>query len=114
MDFVSGYPEAIPLRSITAKAVADAMISIFARFGVPDEVLTDNRSCFIGRLTQQLLKTLGVKGIRISPYHPQSNGMLERWHRLLKTAVSKLGGIDGKWEKVLPLALFACRDVTKN
>ena len=71
--------------------VADAMLEVFSRYGIPSEVLTDNGSCFVGKLTKQLFSALGTKAINISPYHPQSNGMLERWHRVLKTVLTKAG-----------------------
>lgn len=110
MDFSSRYPEAIPLRQVTAQTVTDAMVATFSRFGIPEEVLTDNGSVFVAKLTQFLLKALGVRHIKISPYHPQSNSMLERWHRVLKTIITKTCQEDKQWEDVLPVALFACRD----
>ena len=60
----------------------------------------------MGKLTQQLFTALGVKAM---PYHPQSNGMLERWHRVLKTVLTKAGNYK-EWDKFIPLTLFACRD----
>jgi hypothetical protein len=109
MDYSSRYPEAIPLKRVDAETVADGILSVFTRFGIPEEVLTDNGTVFVGNLTQHLLKVLGVKHIHISPYHPQTNGMLERWHRVFKTIVSKLTD-EKRWKQVLPLALFASRD----
>ena len=109
IDFGSRFPEAIPLRRVDAVTVANAMLTIFSRYGIPAEVLTDNGSCFVAKLTQQLFSTLGVKAIHISPYHPQTNGMLERWHRVMKTVITKSGDYK-QWDKLLPLALFACRD----
>ena len=109
MDFGSRFPEAIPLKRVDAITVADAMLEIFSRYGIPAEVLTDNGSCFVAKVTQQLLSALNIKALKISPYHPESNGMLERWHRVLKTILTKSG--DHKsWDRLLPLALFACRD----
>lgn len=78
--FASRYPEAVPLRRVDAKTVSDALIEIFSRFGIPEEILSDNGSAFTATLTQTLLKILGVKTLKISPYHLQSNGTLERWH----------------------------------
>ena len=52
MDFASRFPEAIPLRRVNAESVADAMIEVFSRYGIPIEALTDNGTCFVGKLTQ--------------------------------------------------------------
>lgn len=77
MDFASRYPEAIPLCRVDAKTVSDVMLQIFSRFGVPDEILSDNGTAFTAKYTQTLMAALGVKSIMTSPYHPQTNGMLE-------------------------------------
>lgn len=73
-----------------ADTVSDGMVEIFSIFGIPEELLSDNGTAFKARLTQTLLKQLRVKSISISPYHPESNGVLERWHWTLKTAITKL------------------------
>lgn len=44
MDFASRYPEAVPLRRVDTRTVADALIEVFSRYGVPDELLSDNGS----------------------------------------------------------------------
>lgn len=77
--------------------------------GIPEEVLTDNGTAFTTKWTRALMKTLGIHSIRTSPYHPQTNGMLERWHCTLKTVLSKLED-PSRWASVLPMALFAARD----
>lgn len=109
MDFTSRFPETIPLKRIDAVTVTEAMVSTYTRFGIPAEILTDNGSCFINALQTQLCKMLGISPIKISPHNPRSNGMLERWHRVLKTTIVKSGNIK-EWEKIVPLALFASRD----
>lgn len=91
MDFTSRYPE----HSATAEAVSNAMLSIFSRFGIPKEILTDNRACFVGQLTEQLMKLLGVE---TTAYRPQSNGMLEQRHKVLK----EVGGIPASSIVCLP------------
>lgn len=109
MDFASRYPEAIPLRRVDAETVMEALLQVFSRYGIPDEILTDNGTAFTARLTQSLMKALDVQAIRTSPYHPQTNGMLERWHCTLKTVLSKLED-PSRWVTALPMALFAARD----
>ena len=47
VDCATRYPEAIPLSSTTTEAVAEALLSIFARVGVPAEVLSDNGPQFV-------------------------------------------------------------------
>ena len=83
MCLASKYPEAIPLKDIRAKTVAENMMEIFCRLGVPTKLLADQGSQFIGHLMKQLCKKMNIEKIRTSAYHPEINGFLERWHGIL-------------------------------
>ena len=68
-DYATRYPEAIPLRSIDANRIAKALISFFARVGVPEEILTDQGTNFTSQLMQEVYKLLQIRPIRTTPYH---------------------------------------------
>ena len=63
----SKWPEAIPLRSITAKAVAQGMLEIFAWTGIPLQLLSDQGSQFVGSLVTQLCRDLRIDKIKQPP-----------------------------------------------
>lgn len=84
MDFASRYPDATALRKIDVETVAIALLEIFSRLGVPTELLTDQGSNFLSTLMKSLYDKLGIHHIQTSPYHPQTNGMLECFHATLK------------------------------
>ena len=105
----SRWPEAIPLRTITARAVATGMVEIFARTGVPLQLLTDQGSQFLSSLVGHLCKDLGIDQIRTAPYHPETNGVVERMHGTLKPMLSKASQLGLDWVSQLPFALFALR-----
>ena len=64
----------------------------------------------MSRLSKSLCETFEVKRVRTSPYHPQSDGALERWHACLK-GMMKRAEIDLKnWDRLLKYLLFAYRD----
>ena len=109
MCLASKYPEAIPLKDIRAETVAEAMVEIFSRTGVPQKMLTDQGSQFVGHLNQQLCKKLNIEKVRTSAYHPQTNGCLERWHGTLNPMIKKSIQSKKDWEKQLKYALFAYR-----
>lgn len=54
MCLASKYPEAIPLKDVRAETVAEAMVDIFSRTGIPQKMLTDQGSQFVGHLNQPL------------------------------------------------------------
>ena len=54
MDYGTKFPDAGPLRKVDAQTVAEAMIDIFSRYGLPNEILTDQGSVFTGSLMREL------------------------------------------------------------
>ncbi len=112
MDMATRYPEALPLRRIDTETVADALIQFFARFGLPKELLSDRGSNFTSQLMKEVNKRLGITQIFASPYHPETNGMLERWHSTLKAMMRKSGKGRKEWDLLLPMLLFAYREAT--
>eukprot|EP00731_Ephydatia_muelleri_P002993 Em0001g2993a len=78
----------IPPKSIDAEHIAE-MIEVFARVGVPREILTDQGSNFVSQLLAELYRLLQVKPIRTSPYHPQTDGLVERFNKTLKAMLRK-------------------------
>ena len=83
-DYYSSYPEAYILKEITSREVIKALTDIFARFGFPEELVSDNGKQFISEEFEAFLKLCGIRHIRVSPYYVRSNGKLERFHRYLK------------------------------
>ena len=110
MCLYTKYPEAIPLRRVDNETVLEAMMEIFSRHGLPKIILTDQGSVFMSKMTRHMCKTFEVHKVRTSPYHPQSDGALERWHACLK-GMMKRSEIDLKcWDRQLKYLLFAYRD----
>ena len=76
--------------SPTGEAVWSSFESAISSYGLPRQVLSDNALCFTGRLHhvevefERRLERLGVKLIHSRPYHPETLGKLERFHRTLK------------------------------
>ena len=101
------YPEAIPLRSITASAVVKALLTFFSTFGLPRVIQTDQGSNFKSGLFRQVLKSLSVHHIVSSAYHPRSQGALERWHQTLKSMLRKYCvKTEKQWDEGVPFVLF--------
>ncbi|KAK7939317.1 hypothetical protein WMY93_002643 [Mugilogobius chulae] len=111
-DYATRFPEAFPLRTITAPAVVRALIQFFARVGIPDEIITDQGTNFTSRLMQLFNQQLGITAIKTTPYHPQTDGLVERLNQTLKRMLRKFVADTGKdWDRWLPFLLFAYREV---
>ena len=114
-EYATRYPKAFALKSIDVEHVAEALVTLFARVGVPKEILTDQETNFTSKLLAELYLLLHVKGVRTSPYHPQTDGLVERFNRTLKSMLRKTVGEEGKyWDKLLPYVLFAYREVPQQ
>ena len=110
MCLFTKYPEAIPLKRVDNESILEAMFEKFSRQGLPKVILTDQGSVFTSKITRHMCKTFEIHKVRTSPYHPQSDGALERWHACLK-GMMKRSEIDLKlWHKQLKYLPFAYRD----
>ena len=114
-DYATRYPEAYAMGTVTAPAIAEKLIDFFSRYGVPKEILTDQGSNFMSELLKEIYRLLGVKSIRTSPYHPQTDGLVERYNQTLKMMLRKVLLTERRsWDKLLPLVLFAYREVPQE
>ena len=109
MDLFSKFPAAVPLKKVDNTTVLDAMLEVFASYGLPKVLLTDQGSVFTSRLTRAMCKQFGIAKIQTTPYHPQSDGALERFHASLKGMLKRSGDDLKNWDKSLKYLLFAYR-----
>lgn len=113
IDRYTRWPEAVPVPDITAQTVASAFFSTWiSRFGCPLRITTDQGRQFESELFRCLSQLLGIKRIRSSPYHPQANGLIEEFHRPLKSALKAYN--TDQWTKALPILLLGFRAVFKE
>lgn len=108
IDRFTKWAEAAPIVDITAENIANVFINIWvSRFGVPKQIITDQGRQFESQLFRELAKKIGAKVVHTTPYHPQSNGLIERWHRTLKAALKCHQR--SCWVDALPLVLLGLR-----
>jgi Integrase zinc binding domain/Integrase core domain/RNase H-like domain found in reverse transcriptase len=114
IDRTSRWPEAVPLAGITAEKCVDAFVEQWvARYGVPRVVTTDRGTQFTSATWACLARTLGFQHFTTSAYHPQANGMVERFHRQLKAAL-RARNCGTAWAEHLAWALLGLRSAPKE
>ncbi|GFW40219.1 retrovirus-related Pol polyprotein from transposon 412 [Trichonephila clavipes] len=112
MDQHTRWPEAVPLRSLTAKNACDSLLQIFSRTGIPSIIASDQGTNFKSALTQEFTKRIGSSPRFSCPGYPASNGLVERWNKVLKDMIHHVIREDPRsWDRQLPFLLFAYREV---
>ncbi|KMQ82947.1 gag-pol protein [Lasius niger] len=108
IDRFSRWTEATPLKDISAQTIARAFYDTWiSRYGTPRLLTTDQGPQFESCLFAALLSLIGCERIRTTSYHPASNGMIERWHRVLKAAI--MCHADVRWTRTLSTILLGLR-----
>ena len=105
------WPECRAVKEATAEVTAEFVVEdIICRHGVPETITTDQGKQFESRLFKQMVKLLGARKMRTTPYHPQSDGAVERMHRTMHDIMSHLvNRVHSDWDVVMPFMLMALR-----
>ncbi|XP_033729482.1 uncharacterized protein LOC117318627 [Pecten maximus] len=115
VDYATRYPEAVALKGIENERVAEALVEIFSRVGVPMEMLTDQGAQFTSNLMKEISRVLSIRQLTTTPYHPQCNGLVERFNGTLKQMLRKMSAERPKdWDRYLNSLLFAYREVPQE
>ena len=114
VDRTTRWMEVLLMASTTATACADALVAGWiSRFSVPAVITTDRGVQFTSAVWQVLCKRLGIEHSPTTAYHPQANGLVERFHRQLKDSMrARLAARD--WPAHLPWVLLGLRTAPKE
>jgi transposase InsO family protein len=114
MDYLTKWPEARALTEATAEKVADFIYEqIICQHGCPQIILTDRGTHFNNNMISHLMEKFEIKHLLSTPYHPQTNGLVERFNRTLCESLSKMSNKTNDWDLFIAPVLFAYR-ITKH
>lgn len=110
-DYYSKWTKSFPMKNMEAETIAKLIVEQFiVRLGVPYAIHSDQGSQFESRLSTEVCKLLGIKKTRTTPYHPMSDGMVERFNKTLATMLSAYVDEHHKdWGVHLPYVMMAYR-----
>ena len=84
VDAHSKWPEVYPMTGTSTEAVLYKLCDAIARFGLPEQIISDNGRQFVSKEFDEFCAELGIKHMTSSAYHPRSNGEAERFIRTFK------------------------------
>ena len=110
-DYFTKWTEAYPMPNMEASTVASLFVHNFVcRFGAPNFLHTDQGRNFESTLMSEICKLLGVIKTRTTPYHPQSDSLVERFNHTLLNMLSIVAkDQEQDWDLHLPLVMMAYR-----
>ena len=116
MDYFTKWPEAYAIPDQEAETVCNALVEgMFSRFGVPEELHSDQGRNFESRVFACMCEKLGIYKTRTTPLHPQSDGLVERFHRTMKDQLAIATSQHQRdWDDHLPMVLMAYRSAVQT
>ena len=88
---------------------------MFCHIGFPVEMLTDMGSQFTSTMMKEVCRLISLKQLTTTPYHPMSNGLVEKFNGTPKTMLKRLfAEYPHDWDKYLNAVLFAYREVPQE
>lgn len=110
-DYYTKWTESFPMRDMSAETVARILVEeVVCRFGVPSIIHSDQGSQFESALFQEMCHILQIEKTRTTPYHPQSDGMVERFNKTLVTMLRAfVNERHTDWDRHLPYVMMAYR-----
>ena len=110
-DYYTKWTEAFSMPNMEARTVADIIVrEVVSRFGVPYIIHSDQGRQYESQLLLEMCKVLHIKKTRTTPYHPQSDGMVERINKtLVRMLKSYINNHQSDWDEHLPFLTMAYR-----
>ena len=102
-DYFTRWLEAYAIPNQEAKTISDKLVNeFFFRYSIPIQLHSDQGRQFEGKLVQEICKLLQIKKSRTTPYHPQSDGLVERLNRtVLSMLATHVRDHPADWETYL-------------
>ena len=110
-DYFTKWTECFPMANMETSTIAKIIMDeVISRFGTPGTIHSDQGRQFESNLFREFCKLLQIDKTRTTPYHPQSDGMVERFNKTLTSMLSTFVQENQKdWDEHIPYVMMAYR-----
>src|SRR3954447_20034241 len=109
-DYLTKWPEVSATPASDAKTVVEFIYeNIICRHGCPNYILSDRGTHFRNQVVEGLMNKFEIKHLLSTPYHPQTNGLVERFNKTLCESIAKVTKNLQEWDNAINSVLFAYR-----
>ena len=115
VDYETRYIEAVPLKNIDTETVTEALLDMYSRLEIPEEVLSDQGTQFVSSCMQEVSRLLFINRLTTTPYHPICNRLVKRFNGTLKNMLRRLCSEQPRqWHRFINPLLFAYREAPQE
>ncbi|KAH9262985.1 hypothetical protein BASA83_013704 [Batrachochytrium salamandrivorans] len=115
IDYATRWVLAKPVKEMTEAAVATFLYDLMMTYGAPFEIISDRGKSFLAEGISEFERENSIRHLATTPYHPQTNGMVERMHAMLGHGLTTLvADKRDRWDEYLPQVLLAIRTRTHS
>src|SRR6266498_4642548 len=110
IDYFTKYPKARALANANTRNVANFLYEdIICRHGCSRKIISDRETYFNNQIIEKLLEQFKIRHNLSTPYHPKTNGLVERFNKTLCESLAKLNEERENWDEYISPTLFAYR-----
>jgi len=115
IDMCTRFPDAVPLKDISTSTVAEALLNMFSRVGLPYRIHSDRGSQFTSEMMREVYRLLDIRQSTTTPYHAMGNEIVENFHKTIKNLLKKASAEKPKdWHRYQGPLMFAVRDTPQD
>ena len=114
VDAHSKWPEAVPVGSTTSSSTIEVQRDLFDRFGIPEQIVSDNGAQFVYEEFQAFVRSNGIHHLTSAPYQPAISGLAERAVQTFKQALRSMHQSSKSVKEKLAKFLIAYRNTPRS